>query len=155
MVQGGAGGVQPPPFHPCAFACGASHDCLAPGHGPHGVDPPVTSQWAVRRDGCWFPATGQRACLSPPTTGPGRVCLGRSLVCAALGLPRGHQVPPHPLRVSGLAPNPPSPRILWLSCLVLPPSCPLTSVVSLARLEPHFLLEPLASALGGWGEKGA
>ena len=129
----------PTPPHPRAFACGAGHDCLPPGRGPHGADPPVTSRWAVRRDGWRFPTSGPLACPSPPAAGPGRVCLGRLSVCAALGLPRGHQAPPHALQVAGLAPNPPSPRILWLSCLVLPPSCPLTSVMSLARLEPHFL----------------
>ena len=38
---------------------------------------------------------------------------------AALGLPRGRQAPPHALRASGLAPNPPSPRVPRLSCPVL------------------------------------
>lgn len=72
---------------------------------------------------------------------------------AALGLPRGRQAPPHALRASGLAPNPASPRVPRLSCLVLSPSRLLTSVVSLARLAPRFLSEPLPSALGGRGRR--
>ena len=72
---------------------------------------------------------------------------------AALGLLCGRQSPPHALRASGLAPNPASPRVPRLSCLVLSPSRLLTSVVSLARLAPRFLSEPLPSALGGRGRR--
>ena len=103
---------------------------------------------AVRPDGWRLPAAGPLACPSPPAAGPGLVCLSRS--SAALGLPRGRQAPPHALRASGLAPNPPSPRVPRLSCPVL---SPLTSVVSLARLAPRCLSEPLPSALGGGGRR--
>ena len=135
---------------PRSFARGAGHDCLPPGRGPHGADPPVASRGLCGLTGGGSPPRGPLACPSPPAAGPGLVCLSRS--SAALGLPRGRQAPPHALRASGLAPNPPSPRVPRLSCPVLSPShfcrvpCPLGATLPFgaSSLCPWW-----------WGEKDA
>lgn len=84
LGQGRGCSARPRPT-PRAFAPGAGHDCLPPGCGPHGADPPVASRRAVRRDGWWLPAAGPLACPLPPAAGPGPVCLGRSSVVRCSG----------------------------------------------------------------------
>ena len=144
---GGRCSTRPHPT-PRAFARGAGHDCLPPGHRPQGADPRVASP-GKRPDGWRLPTARPRACPSLPAAGPGPVCL------------IGRPLRPGPAaRVSRRLPTPSEPRVL----LPIPPlhasrgwlvrfSRPLTSVVSPARLAPRFPSEPLPSALGGGGRR--
>lgn len=152
LGQGRGCSARPRPT-PRAFAPGAGHDCLPPGCGPHGADPPVASRGLCGVMGGGSPPLGRLLARCLPPLALDRSASAGRRSSAALGLLCGRQSPPHALRASGLAPNPASPRVPRLSCLVLSPSRLLTSVVSLARLAPRFLSEPLPSALGGRGRR--
>ena len=149
----GEGVLSAPSPHPTRLCPGAGHDCLPPGCGPHGADPPVASRGLCGVMGGGSPPLGRLLARCLPPLALDRSASAGRRSSAALGLLCGRQSPPHALRASGLAPNPASPRVPRLSCLVLSPSRLLTSVVSLARLAPRFLSEPLPSALGGRGRR--
>ena len=106
---------------------------------------------AVRPDGWGLPAAGA-ACLPVasrrwPWTGLPRPVVGRPLLWACRAVARRLPTPSEP---RGLLPTP-LPHASR-GCLVRF-SRPLTSVVSLARLAPRCLSEPLPSALGGGGRR--
>ena len=137
---------------PRTFARGAGHDYLPPRRGPQGPDPQVASRGLCGVTGGGSPSRGRLPARSLLPLALGRSASAGRRLSAALGLPRGPQAPPHALRASGLAPNPPSARLPRLSCPVLSPShlcrgpCPLgaTPPVGAPSLCPWW-----------WGKKGA
>jgi len=69
---------------PQAFARGAGHDCLSPGRGPPGADPPVASRGLSGVTGGGSPSRGRLLCpvasRRRPWTGLPRPVVGRPLL---------------------------------------------------------------------------
>ena len=121
---GGGCSARPHPT-PCAFARGAGHDCLPPGHRSQGADPRVASRGLCGLTGGGSPPRGRVPLRRFPPLALDR---SASSVVRCAGPATRRQAPPHAVRASGLAPNPRLPR---LPCPVLSPShlcrvpCPL------------------------------
>ena len=139
---------------PRSFARGAGHDCLPPGRGPHGADPPVASRGLCGLTGGGSPPRGPLACPSPPAAGPGLVCLGRSSVVRCSGpAARSPGASPRPpsLGACSQPPFPTRPAAVLSGSLALSLlSCPLPAW----RHAAFRSLVPLPWVVGGEGGLG-
>ena len=135
---------------PSAIARGASHDCLPPGRGLHGVDPPVAPRGLCGVTGGGFPPRGRLPARRLPPLALDRSTSANRWLSAALGLQHVARPLPTPSEPRGLLPTPlPHSSHGYLVQF----SRLLTFVMSLACLAPCFLSEPLPSALGGGGRR--
>lgn len=132
---------------PRSFARGAGHDCLLPGRGPHGADPPVASRGLCGLTGGGSPPRGRLlARRLRPLALDWSASAGRRLLWACRAVARRLPTPSEP---RGFVPSTPPAAF----CPVLSPSRPFTSVVSPTSLAPRFPSEP-SLCPRWWGSRG-